>query len=104
MLEGHNSATGVFLYTAVYTPSAVRGMPEKDWTFNPVWGTVIDYSGCQFGLETDGRCDYLACQFRTARDEAPGEVHTVMAMLCPREKMLEHKESTVHLSPDPTVA
>jgi hypothetical protein len=69
-----------------------------DWRFNSSWGTVIDFTGCQAGLETDGRCDILDCKFRTTKDQAPKDAITVMAMLCPRDKEVEHEESTVYLS------
>ena len=64
-----------------------------NWRFDNEWGTAIDYSGCQAGLETDGRCDMLLCKFRCLRSEAP-EHPTIIRLLCPRNKIAEARGST----------
>jgi len=65
-----------------------------DWRHDNQWGTSIDLSGCQAGLQTDARCDELACKFRTERHLQPKEVITVLKLLCPRDKIVEPKGST----------
>ena len=65
-----------------------------NWRFDNEWGTAIDFSGCQFGLETDGRCDQMLCKFRCERGEAPEQVIPVLKLLCPRNKIAEARGST----------
>jgi hypothetical protein len=65
-----------------------------EWRFDMDWGTTLDFSGCQAGLETDGRCDQLLCKFRCERSEAPEEPSPIMELLCPRNKIAESRGST----------
>lgn len=65
-----------------------------NWRFDNQWGTAIDFSGCQAGLETDGRCDLLLCKFRCERSEEPDQVISILKLLCPRDKIAEPRGST----------
>jgi hypothetical protein len=60
-------------------------MPNESWQYDPRWGTAIDLSGCQFGFQTDDRCNIMLCKFRTTRDRAPEEPRESCRALCIRE-------------------
>jgi len=60
-------------------------MPSEKWQYDPRWGTAIDLTGCQFGLQTDGRCNTMLCRFRTTRDRAPEKPNETCRSLCIKE-------------------
>lgn len=73
----------------------VMVVTKEPWRYNSVYGTVIDISYCQFGLETDDRCDSLHCLFRTVKALAPDHPMEIGKIACPREREYEDNGSEI---------
>lgn len=63
------------------------------WQFDNQWGTHLSYTGCQAGLEVDERCALLDCKFRCFKSDEPEEPIKIMALLCPRDEVVEGKRN-----------
>ena len=52
-----------------------------------------DFSGCSFGLEKDGMCDFLLCKYRNSKSDDQKYPIKLGEVMCPRniERALKHK-------------
>ena len=71
---------------------------DMGWQYDPRRNTYLDYTGCQAGLQTDGRCALLDCKFLCFKSEEPDQPIPIMKLLCPRDEIVESQGSVAVIS------